>query len=125
MWNLEFNKKCENFFFFAPLCYSIKNEFFSITHHIYYFVSKGECLSLDKQIEYFTSTVTKDLPRNFRSKTKLKHYLSKSIYLLSIGSNDYILNYLRQEIGTNQDGNPEEYADYLLRQLGSNIKVNF
>ncbi|XP_004499846.1 GDSL esterase/lipase At1g71691-like [Cicer arietinum] len=82
----------------------------------------GECLSLDKQIEYFTSTVTKDLPRNFRSKTKLKHYLSKSIYLLSIGSNDYILNYLRQEIGTNQDGNPEEYADYLLRQLGSNIK---
>jgi len=27
-------------------------------------------------------------------------------------------------MGTNQMGNPEEFADYLLEQLGSNIKVN-
>jgi len=87
-------------------------------------MSKGECLSLDKQIEYFTSTVTNDLPRNFRSKLKLSHYLSKSIFLLSIGSNDYILNYFKQEMETNQKGNPEEFADYLLEQLGSKIKVN-
>jgi len=87
-------------------------------------MSKGECLSLDKQIEYFTSTVMNDLPRNFRSKAKLSHYLSKSIFLLSIGSNDYILNYFKQEMETNQKGNPEEFADYLLEQLGSKIKVN-
>ncbi|KEH38117.1 GDSL-like lipase/acylhydrolase [Medicago truncatula] len=82
----------------------------------------GECLSLNKQIEYFTSIVTNDLPRNFRSKAKLSHYLSKSIFLLSIGSNDYMLNYFKQEMVTNQKGNHEEFANYLLEQLGFNIK---
>jgi len=87
-------------------------------------MSKGECLSLDKQIEYFTSTVANDLSRNFRSKAKLSHYLSKSIFLLSIGANDYMLNYFKQEMGTNQKSNPDEFAKYLLEQLVSNIKVN-
>ena len=86
---------------------------------------KGECLSLEKQIEYFTSTVMNDLPRNFRSKTKLRNYLSKSIFLLSVGSNDYILNYFKQAMGPNQMVNPEEFTDYLLDQLCSNIKVSF
>ncbi|RHN74246.1 putative triacylglycerol lipase [Medicago truncatula] len=85
----------------------------------------GECLSLNKQIEYFTSIVTNDLPRNFRSKAKLSHYLSKSIFLLSIGSNDYMLNYFKQEMVTNQKGNHEEFANYLLEQLGFNIKVTY
>lgn len=87
---------------------------------------KGECLSLDQQIEYFTSTVKNDLPRIFKSKRKLRRYLSKSIYLVSIGSNDYILNYLNHAVVTNyQNFNPEEYADYLLEQLASSLKVIF
>ncbi|XP_057458209.1 GDSL esterase/lipase 7-like [Lotus japonicus] len=83
----------------------------------------GECLSLDQQTEYFTSTVKNDLPRIFKSKRKLRRYLSKSIYLVSIGSNDYILNYLNHAVVTNyQNFNPEEYADYLLEQLASSLK---
>jgi hypothetical protein len=123
MWNLKFNKKCKRNF---VLCYFIVQLIFflSLTIHLI-FVSKGECLSLDKQIEYFTSTVVNDLPRNFRSKARLRHYLSKSIFLLSIGSNDYILNYLKQEIIANKFGNPDEFADYLLVQLSSSIKVHF
>ncbi|WVZ12597.1 hypothetical protein V8G54_017127 [Vigna mungo] len=82
----------------------------------------GDCLSLDKQIEYFTSTVDNDLPRSIHSKTKLRHYLANSIYLLSIGSNDYMLNYFKYPNGTNNNLNPEKYADYLLRHLASHIK---
>ncbi|XP_058766994.1 GDSL esterase/lipase At2g03980-like [Vicia villosa] len=82
----------------------------------------GECLSLEKQVEYFTSTVMNDLPRNFQSKTELRNYLSKSIFLLSTGANDYILNYFKQAMRPNQMVNPEEFADHLLDQLGSNIK---
>ncbi|TKY69120.1 GDSL esterase/lipase [Spatholobus suberectus] len=82
----------------------------------------GECLSLDKQIEYFTSTVENDLPGIILSEKKLRHYLSKSIYLLSIGSNDYMLNYLKNPMGANNNLNPEEYANYLLEQLASRIK---
>ena len=82
-------------------------------------------MSLDKQIEYFTLTVANDLPRSIHSKTKLRHYLSNSIYLLSIGSNDYMLNYFKYPNGTNNNLNPEKYADYLLEQLASRIKVIF
>ncbi|XP_019455144.1 PREDICTED: uncharacterized protein LOC109356275 [Lupinus angustifolius] len=38
----------------------------------------GECLSLDKQIEYFTSTVTQDLPKHFESD-----------FNVILGSNEY------------------------------------
>ncbi|KAL2347925.1 hypothetical protein Fmac_001925 [Flemingia macrophylla] len=81
----------------------------------------GECLSLDKQIEYFTSTVKNDLPRTIHSKTKLRHYLATSIYLISIGPNDYMLNYLNP-MGPNNILNPQEYANYLLEQLASRMK---
>jgi len=86
---------------------------------------KGDCLSLDKQIEYFTLSVDNDLPRSIHSKTKLRHYLANSIYLLSIGSNDYMLNYFKYPNETNNKLNPEKYADYLLEQLTSRIKVIF
>ncbi|WVZ10623.1 hypothetical protein V8G54_015153 [Vigna mungo] len=82
----------------------------------------GDCLSLDKQIEYFTSTVANDLPRSIHNKTKLSHYLANSLYLISIGSNDYMLNYFKYPNGTNNNLNPEKYADYLLEQLASRIK---
>ncbi|KAK7269550.1 hypothetical protein RIF29_22281 [Crotalaria pallida] len=79
----------------------------------------GECLSLDKQIEYFTSTVTKDLPKKIQSEDETKHHLSESMYIISIGSNDYILNYLANK--TCQNKNPKEFADYLLHKLASDI----
>ncbi|XP_020216254.1 GDSL esterase/lipase At2g03980 [Cajanus cajan] len=83
----------------------------------------GSCLSLDKQIEYFTSTVKNDLPRIIQSTTKLRHYLSKSIYLLSIGPNDYMLNYLKNNpMEPNNNLNPEQYANYLIEELASRIK---
>ncbi|KAE9595389.1 putative triacylglycerol lipase [Lupinus albus] len=85
----------------------------------------GECLSLDRQIEYFTSTVVNNLPKHkhLKSKDELKHHLSKSIYLISIGSNDYFLNYLNPQIRSYKNMNPEEFADYLLEQLSSKIKT--
>ncbi|WVY92123.1 hypothetical protein V8G54_037637 [Vigna mungo] len=83
---------------------------------------KGDCLSLDKQIEYFTSTLVNDLRRSIHSKKKLRHYLANSLYLLSIGSNDYMLNYFKYPNGTNNNLNLEKYSNYLLEQLVSHIK---
>jgi len=88
-------------------------------------VTKGDCLSLDKQIEYFTSIVTNDLPRSIHSKPKLRQYLVNSIYLLSIGSNDYMLNYFKYPNGTNNNLNLEKYVDYLLEKVASCIKLIF
>ncbi|KAF1888782.1 hypothetical protein Lal_00036824 [Lupinus albus] len=78
----------------------------------------GECLSLDKQIEYFTSSVTNDLPKLFGRKDYMRQHLSKSIYLIGIGSNDYSLNYFK-----NESMKPEEFADYLIEQLSRKIKT--
>ncbi|KAE9595168.1 putative triacylglycerol lipase [Lupinus albus] len=86
----------------------------------YYFVPKGDCLSLDKQVEYFNSTVTNDLQKHFQSKDEVQHHLSESLYLLSIGSCDYALNYFRR--ATYQNKTPVEFADYLLEKLGSKLK---
>ncbi|KAF1862909.1 hypothetical protein Lal_00009289 [Lupinus albus] len=80
----------------------------------------GDCLSLDKQVEYFNSTVTNDLQKHFQSKDEVQHHLSESLYLLSIGSCDYALNYFRR--ATYQNKTPVEFADYLLEKLGSKLK---
>ncbi|CAL0318904.1 unnamed protein product [Lupinus luteus] len=80
----------------------------------------GDCLSLDMQVKYFTSTVTNDLPQHFQRKDEVQNHLSKSIYLLSIGSNDYALNYFSST--TYQNKTPIEFADFLLEKLGSKLK---
>ncbi|KAE9604875.1 hypothetical protein Lal_00036909 [Lupinus albus] len=80
----------------------------------------GDCLSLDVQVKYFTSTVTNDLPKHFQSKDEVQNHLSKSLYLLSIGSNDYALNYFSRT--TYQNKTPIEFADFLLEKLGSKLK---
>ncbi|XP_061344684.1 GDSL esterase/lipase At1g71691-like [Gastrolobium bilobum] len=82
----------------------------------------GGCLSLDKQVDYFTSTAKNDLPRNLKGEIELKRHLSNSIYLLSIGSNDYALNYLKSAMAPNAKITPQQFADYLLGQLASRVK---
>ncbi|XP_028766516.1 GDSL esterase/lipase At5g55050-like [Neltuma alba] len=49
----------------------------------------GECLSLAKQIEYFTLTATQDLPKQINNEEKLREQLAKSIFLFFIGNNDF------------------------------------
>ncbi|KAE9595302.1 putative triacylglycerol lipase [Lupinus albus] len=80
----------------------------------------GDCLSLDKQVKYFNSTVTNDLQKHFQSKEEVPHHLSESLYLLSIGSCDYALNYFRRT--TYKDKTPIEFVDYLLENLVSKLK---
>lgn len=81
---------------------------------------KGECLSLAKQVEYFTLTATKDLPKAIENPKKLCEHLAESIYLLLIENNDYfpMLN------GNITDKfSPEDFADYLIDELTKHIKV--
>ncbi|KAI3985560.1 hypothetical protein MKX01_026030 [Papaver californicum] len=55
----------------------------------------GDNLSLEEQINYFEKTVKSDLPQSFKTQNKISKYLSKSIFVVNIGSNDYINNYLQ------------------------------
>ncbi|KAI9090223.1 hypothetical protein K1719_028769 [Acacia pycnantha] len=78
----------------------------------------GECLSLEQQICHFTSTVTKDLPKQM-DQNQLHHHLAKSIFLISIGPNDY--NDLVNHNITNRYS-PPAFADYLLEELSKHIE---
>ncbi|XP_010257904.1 PREDICTED: GDSL esterase/lipase 7-like [Nelumbo nucifera] len=56
----------------------------------------GDNLELDKQMELFQDTVKNYLPKQFSNVQQLSQYLSKSIFMISAGSNDFILNFSSQ-----------------------------
>ncbi|KAF9624468.1 hypothetical protein IFM89_011476 [Coptis chinensis] len=75
--------------------------------------AQGENLSFGKQIKYFEDTV---LLKKFS--TDFQNDLSKSIFYISIGSNDYINNYLQPaNYNSSQIYTPQQYADLLVKGL--------
>ncbi|KAF9607190.1 hypothetical protein IFM89_033397 [Coptis chinensis] len=85
--------------------------------------AEGENLCFEKQIKYFQDTVTTDLLSIFKTPTEVLKYLSKSILVISIGSNDYINNYLKPAVyQSSQLYTPPQFADYLLNLLVQGLK---
>lgn len=59
-----------------------------------FFVLQGARTAFNKQISLFEITVTVQLPPFFQTAAELSQYLAKSVFIMNIGSNDYINNYL-------------------------------
>ncbi|KAK6928046.1 GDSL lipase/esterase [Dillenia turbinata] len=75
----------------------------------------GKCLNLDDQINKFQSLVEGELTHHFGSKKDLLNYLSKSIVIFNIGSNDmgaYPLS----------GSTPQQFAQILLDHLSEALK---
>ncbi|XP_010108885.2 GDSL esterase/lipase 7 [Morus notabilis] len=75
-------------------------------------------LSLGEQVDLFRKTVEEYLPLYFKSKDDLSMHVSKSIFLLVVGVNDYALNFLKKK----NSGQPfdDEAAAELLREKFQN-----
>ncbi|KAL1812615.1 hypothetical protein ACET3Z_022680 [Daucus carota] len=74
----------------------------------------GKCLNLGDQINLFKRTVNVNLARQFDSFSEIKDYLSKSIFVISIGSNDYLNNYLQPDIyASSLRYSPQSFAKLL------------
>lgn len=87
---------------------------------------QGKCLNLDEQVRLFESAARNDLPGHFNSSNDFSDYLSKSIFTFSIGSNDYISNYLEPELfDTSQRYPPLIFSQILTGNLSHQLKVNF
>lgn len=85
---------------------------------------QGKCLNLQEQIDLFQRTVLSDLPKHFKSSYDLSEYLSKSIFISSIGSNDYINNYLQPNLyNTSKDYPPQPFAQLLVDALSQSFEV--
>lgn len=53
------------------------------------------------------------------------NYLSKCIYSLGLGSNDYLNNYFMPDTySTSRQYTPDQYADVLIQQYSQQIKVS-
>lgn len=53
------------------------------------------------------------------------NYLSKCIYSVGLGSNDYLNNYFMPlYYSTSRQFNPEQYADVLIQQYTQQLKVS-
>lgn len=81
--------------------------------------STGKCLSLDDQVDLFQRTVKSSLPNHFEGPNELMEYLSKSIFVVCIGSNDYMSNYLSD---TSKHNTPQEFAHLLLDKLSQHFQ---
>ncbi|KAI4314033.1 hypothetical protein L6164_026976 [Bauhinia variegata] len=97
------------------------------------------CLTLQKQIEYFTSTLKQDLPKAIKCEEELRRYVSKSIFVLIIGANDMNPMVSRTLVELNEKLNPgspklklgmpiplivvEKMGVLLLEQLTQHIKT--
>lgn len=87
---------------------------------------QGKCLNLGDQIQLFEKTIKVDLSRHFESPEKIAEYLSKSIFVISIGSNDYINNYLEPGIyDTSRRYTPQAFAKLLNDNLFQQLQVPF
>ncbi|GAB2300121.1 hypothetical protein Dimus_034160 [Dionaea muscipula] len=85
----------------------------------------GACLSLDAQINLFHLTLKFQLPIHFNGPKDLSKYLSKSIFIVSIGNNDYINNYLLDPdiYGTRQQYTPQQFAQLLVHSLSRKLQM--
>ncbi|KAK6928036.1 GDSL lipase/esterase [Dillenia turbinata] len=82
----------------------------------------GQRISFNGQISQFQQTVTLQLPSFFEDSSKLAQYLAKSVFLINIGGNDYINNYLQgNSYLSSHVYNGEAFADLLINTLSGQL----
>ncbi|XVF71331.1 hypothetical protein PTKIN_Ptkin12aG0028500 [Pterospermum kingtungense] len=83
----------------------------------------GKCLNLGEQIGLFQWTIETKLTTHFQSSKELSNYLAKSIFVSTIGSNDYIQNYLQPTLfNTSQTYDTQTFAQLLIDALSKHFE---
>lgn len=81
-------------------------------------------MDMRTQVKLFQESIDKYIRAQFRNTATLRDHLAKSVFLIHIGTNDYLGNYLQPDrYNTSRLYKPDEYADFLTRKLGKNLKV--
>ncbi|KAI3956877.1 hypothetical protein MKX01_000911 [Papaver californicum] len=81
-------------------------------------------VSMNAQLLMFEKTIKLQLPSKFKSQENLAEYVSKSMYYIAMGSNDYINNYLMPNLYLSSKLlTPESFADYLISTLSNQITI--
>ncbi|KAL7101100.1 hypothetical protein ACP275_08G035600 [Erythranthe tilingii] len=83
----------------------------------------GRCLNFQEQIDFFETAIEEELPRHYLNSDDLSNHLAKSIYVISVGSNDYINNYLdKKHYDTSKRFSPQSFAKLLIDNLSQQLR---
>lgn len=76
------------------------------------------------QVRNYQTTVSQ-VVNILGDENKAASYLSRCIYSVGLGSNDYLNNYfMPQYYSTSRQYTPEQFADVLIQQYGQQIRVS-
>ncbi|CAM6099718.1 unnamed protein product [Calypogeia fissa] len=78
-------------------------------------------ISMNKQLEFFQDTQSEF--QDLLTPSYAAQVFQKSIYFITIGSNDYINNYLLPESATRPFYTPQQYEDYLISELSRQLTL--
>ncbi|CAD5180475.1 unnamed protein product [Musa acuminata subsp. malaccensis] len=82
----------------------------------------GSRITFNRQIELFAQTVRLQLPLLIPDPVALTQYLASSLFVINIGSNDYINNYLLPDLYTSsRTYSGEEFAKLLIHNLAQQL----
>ncbi|PON45629.1 Lipase [Parasponia andersonii] len=79
-------------------------------------------MSLEKQIDMFKDTIQKQLKPRLMSQDSLNEHLSKSIFFLVTGVNDFALGLLRNERKSRQSIDHEAFSNDLVQTYASHLE---
>ncbi|XP_074283016.1 GDSL esterase/lipase 7-like [Silene latifolia] len=85
-------------------------------------INTGKCYSFDEQIEMFRQTKESQLSTVYGDPTKLSQQLSNSIFLISVGSSDYIDNYFVPLSPSSKFHDAPKFAQLLIDRLSLQLK---
>ena len=83
---------------------------------------QGGRIPFSGQVNNYKNTVSQ-LVQILGDENQAANYLSKCIYSVGLGSNDYLNNYLMPAYSTSRRYNPQQYAQVLIQQYAQNIRV--
>ena len=78
---------------------------------------------MDEQIGLFEHTITSQLATILNKTGELSQYLSKSMFLISIGANDFIQNYFDPLYLSSKQYSHAQFAQLLVDKFSQQLKV--
>ncbi|KAL8161853.1 hypothetical protein V2J09_013342 [Rumex salicifolius] len=82
----------------------------------------GKCLNFGEQIDQFEKTVEEVIKKLYMNLRDASFLLSKSIFIFSVGNNDYINNYLDVKYDTSLFYTPEQFSQLLIHHLSQKLQ---
>lgn len=88
------------------------------------FVLQGSRVTMNEQIALFVSTLRIQLPLLIKNQGALSKYIADSLFMINIGSNDYINNYLLPLLYNSKSiYSSDAFAKLLINNLSRQLSV--